>query len=287
MQKCRDRKPLRLWVIVGCVVLMMSGAAAGAEEGNGSFLVESLPLETPDASEQVETASPDMGLHVEVIRPTALPETNGLSILIYHTHTWEAFTQTPENPYVETEKWRTRDNSANMVAAGDALAASLTALGFEVVHDTTAFEPPDLSSSYQRSLAMLEERCDAGETYDLYIDLHRDAFASANAVQRTVNIGGVETARFMVLIGKGEAYKEKPDWEANYALAQRITDSLNGQHEGLGRAIGLKTGRYNQHIAPCSVLIECGSNYNTLEEVLNGIPYLAHAILAALTEPGI
>ena len=82
MQKCRDRKPLRFWVIVGCVVLMMSSAAAGAEEGNGSFLVESLPLETPDASEQVETASPDMGLHVEVIRPTALPETNGLSILI-------------------------------------------------------------------------------------------------------------------------------------------------------------------------------------------------------------
>ena len=273
----RGRRGLRCGVAL-LLLMMLCGLAAPAS-AEALFRVEPVPTETP-----TPTGAPDASLHVEVLRPTAVPATNGKRILIYHTHTWEAFTQTADDPYVETEKWRTRDNSANMIAVGDALTASLTSLGFEVVHDTTAFEPPNLAESYQRSLTMLEERLARGEAYDLYIDLHRDAFASATAVQRTVNIGGVETARFMVLVGKGEGYAQKPDWEANYAIAQSITDSLNGQHEGLCRSIALKTGRYNQHIAPCCVLIECGNNFNTLDEVLSGIPYLAHAILATLVE---
>ena len=129
---------------------------------------------------------------------------------------------------------------------------------------------------------MLEERLSRGETYDLYIDLHRDAIASASTIRRTVTLGGEETARFMVLVGKGEGYAQKPDWQSNYALAERITRSLNAQADGLSRDIKVKTGRFNQHIAPRCVLIECGNNYNTLEQVLNGIPYLAQAIADAL-----
>ena len=111
---------------------------------------------------------------------------------------------------------------------------------------------------------------------------------SLSANERTVTIGGQESARFMVLIGKGTGltgagYDVRPDWEANYAIAERITASLNEQADRLGRSICLRTGRFNQHIAPCSVLIECGSNHNTLQEVLTGVPYLAQAIADALS----
>ena len=89
----------------------------------------------------------------------------------------------------------------------------------------------------------------------------------------------------MVLIGKGTGagFDVKPDWEANLAIAEVITDSLNGQVDGLCRDIKIKTGRFNQHIAPRCVLIECGNNLNTLEQTLNGVPYLAQAIMDALT----
>ena len=97
-------------------------------------------------------------------------------VLIYHTHTWEAYEMTESASYVPTETWRTKDNAHNMVCVGRALAEELTARGFDVVHDTTAFEPPNLSASYQRSLKMLEARLDAGEQYDYLFDLHRDAF---------------------------------------------------------------------------------------------------------------
>ena len=84
-------------------------------------------------------------------------------VLIYHTHTYEAFEQTQDDKYQETEKWRTADSAHNMIRVGEELAALLRALGLEVIHDTTAFEPPVLSSAYTRSLSMLEKRAAAGE----------------------------------------------------------------------------------------------------------------------------
>ena len=204
-----------------------------------------------------------------------------------HTHTNEAYEQTQDDPYEETEKWRTADSAYNVVRVGEELAALLRGLGVEVVHDVTAFEPPNLSSAYTRSLEMLEERQAAGERYDLYIDLHRDAYAESQTGPNTVNAGGVEAARLMLLIGKGEGqtsegFDRRPDWEANLAIAREVTDDLNAQVDGLCRDVCIKTGRYNQHVAVGCVLVEAGNNRNTLEEVLAAMPYLADAILKAL-----
>ena len=272
-------------IAAAAIVLMLAATmnawqtdASAAAEGMTLFSVPSLSPEGPE-----ETAAP--GLPVFTVRAIK-PETSAAApkrILIYHTHTYEAFTQVEHAPYRETEKWRTADSSANMIAVGRALAASLEAMGYEVVHDVTPFEPPDLSSAYARSLTMLEERAANGESYDLYIDLHRDAFDDPNAIRRTVNISGIETARFMVLVGKGtgmtgSSSQQKPEWEKNLAIAKSITAALNAQQPQLCRDVCIRSGRFNQHIAPCCILIECGSNHNTLEEVLSGVPYLAHAI---------
>lgn len=251
-----------------------------------SVSAESTPV--PESATIVPSPQPDEPVHaaftVEVIRELDTAKLcAGKRVLIYHTHTWEAYEQSGE-VYQETEKWRTKDNAHNVVAVGEALAAGLRVLGAEVVHDTTAFEPPDLESAYTRSLAMLEARCDAGERYDLYIDLHRDALSSSSTIRRTVTIHGEEAARFMVLVGQGTTggYQEKPDWEKNLVYAQRITEALNAQCEGLARDVKIKTGRFNQHIADCCVLIECGVNTNTLDQVLTGIPYLVQAVAEAL-----
>ncbi len=268
--------------------------AAFAETGFTAEVIRetATPAPTPEpTSTETPTVTPaptaDTAFHVEVIRETASPHPwAGKRVLIYHTHTWEAYQQVPGAPYEETETWRTKDERCNMLAVGDALAAHLTALGLVVVHDRTAFEPPNLDGAYARSLAMLEGRIAAGETYDLYIDVHRDALSTQSTIRRTVTVGGVEMARFMVLVGKGTTggYDVKPDWEANLAIAHRITDSLERQVPGIARDVKIKTGRFNQHIAPCCVLLECGVNTNTLEQVLAGLPYLAQAIAEALAE---
>lgn len=210
-------------------------------------------------------------------------------VLIYHTHTYEAFEQSGEKRYRETEKWRTADSEHNMIRVGEELAALLRSLGIEATHDTTAFEPPVLSTAYTRSLDMLERRAAAGERYDLYIDLHRDAYTASYGGSNTVSIGGTEVAKLMMLIGKGEGvtgqgYDEKPDWKANLTIAQAITDDLNQQAPGLCRDVHIKSGRYNQHVAPACILVEAGNNKNTLAQVLAAMPYLADAIDRSLGE---
>ncbi len=246
--------------------------AADTKDADNAFSITATPE---------QTAVPDAAAFS--IRPLPQQQVQSAGrILIYHTHTYEAYQQ-GSVAYQETETWRTADERHNMIRVGEELAVLLRGLGYQVEHDTTAFEPPDLNSAYSRSLAMLEERARAGESYDLYIDLHRDAFVEGQAGENTVTAGGVKAARLMLLIGKGEGYgsagyDQKPDWEYNLSVAQTITDRLNAQLDGLCKTVRLKSGRFNQHVAKGCVLVEVGNNRNTLEEALAAMPYLADAI---------
>lgn len=269
---------------VTCLQGTLREANLWGEEAASAFAEN---LFAPPIEEPAPSPAQEDGFAIEVLG-VATPKP-AARVLIYHTHTYEAFAQTEDDRYQETEKWRTADPEHNVVRVGEELAGLLRGLGLEVVHDTTAFEPPVLSSAYARSLAMLKARAQAGERFDLYIDLHRDAYIASQKGPNTISAGGVDTARMMVLIGKGEGasaqgFDEKPDWEKNLALARTITDCANGQADGICREVSVKMGRYNQHVADCCILVEAGNNRNTLDEVLAAMPYLADAIYQALTE---
>ena len=86
---------------------------------------------------------------------------------------------------------------------------------------------------------------------------------------------------FVVGTGKGATgtgYGQMPDFDSNYALAERITNTLKGIDPGLTRDIRVKPGRYNQHISNQCLLVEVGHNANTFEQALNSVDYLAAAI---------
>lgn len=210
------------------------------------------------------------------------------TVLIYHTHTWEAYEMEAGAAYTPTETWRTKEEAHNMVRIGQELAKELTALGFAVTHDTTAFEPPNLSSAYTRSLAMLRRRLDAGETYDYILDVHRDAFSGLRNGANCAAKDGKEMAYVMLLVGKGtgetgSGFDERPDWPKNLALAQSITDAMNAQVPGVAREVKIKSGRFNQHVSTGALLIEVGNNKNTLREALAACPVIARGIAATHT----
>ena len=223
-----------------------------------------------------ESARDEAGFTLEVIAVGDARQTRK-RVFIYHTHTFEAYEQDAAEPYQPTERWRTADERYNMIRVGAELASQLRAAGLEVTHDTTDYETPRLSTAYSRSLKGVEKA--AREGYDLYLDLHRDSYAKGNG-PNTVTIDGFKTARLLILIGKGTGSNldEKPDWRANERTAQAISDALNERAEGLCRGVSLKSGRYNQHAASPSMLIEVGNNKNTLKEALNAMGPLARAI---------
>ena len=206
-------------------------------------------------------------------------------VLIYHTHTWEAYEMTESARYTPTETWRTKDDAHNMVRVGEELSRLLEERGFFVVHDQTDFEPPNLSSAYNRSLEMIKARLEAGETYDYILDIHRDAYSGdRNGDNCVTSVDGTRRAYVMMLVGKGTGstgagFDERPDWPKNLALAEEITEAMNALEPGVSRDVKIKTGRFNQHVSPSALLIEVGNNKNTLEEALAACPVVADALL--------
>lgn len=229
-----------------------------------------------DGAEVVQTtAAMQNGAQIRVIPdPTAPPQT-ATRVLIYHTHTHEAYAQTEDDPYEAIEAWRTEDAQHSVVRVGEALCALLREKGYQVIHDTTDHEQDDLSTAYVRSGETLNAYADP---FDLYIDLHRDAYSEG--LPRCLKNGDAEYAQLMLLVGRGDSYagNEAPDYEANLDFAQQLTQNINRKIDGLCRNVTVKKGRYNQQIGTPALLIEVGHNLNTLQQALNSIPALADSL---------
>ncbi|MDR0397007.1 MAG: stage II sporulation protein P [Oscillospiraceae bacterium] len=234
--------------------------------------------DSPEASEVV----PENDLRIDTI---IRKREGALRVLIYHTHTEEAYTPTPDYTYRTHGEWHTQNLSCSIARVGEELAFILSEeYGWEVAHETTDFEPPDFDTAYTRSLQGVAAYAERGETFDLYIDMHRDSYSNGFA-SNTVSIGDIEAARLRLLVGKGGDFSQKPDWERNLSLAQSVTDRLNAIAPDLAAPIYLSPrNRYNQHVSVNAVLIEVGNNRNTMEEALAVMPFLAEALDAVMSE---
>lgn len=253
-----------------------SGERAAAVAAFSFWRPPKMEFELPGENEHADLiVLEDAAVQEDHTQPVERPR-----VLIYHTHTHEAYAQTAADPYRETESWRTEDQTHSVVRVGEALAALLTDYGFDVVHDTADYEYPKLNTAYARSLDMLETK--RGETFNLCVDLHRDAWDKSMA--ECACIGSQRAAQLMMLIGNGGNFDIKPDYEANLAFAARLTDRINALCDGLCRPVMVKNGRYNQHLFTPSVLIEVGHNLNTLDEALTSMPVLAEALADLLKE---
>ncbi len=249
-------------------------------------------VNTGAGSDEEDVPVPD-DVIVEVVKPLEpdayVPVGLSPQVLIYHTHTHEAYSKQPDQDYVEAAKWRTTNNNYNIVKVGEALARELsTKFGIAVLQDKTDTEYPKLGTSYSRSLKTVKKTMETNKDLKILIDLHRDAY-NKGINPSTVTINGIKVARIMFVIGTGQGqtgvgFTEKPDWKKNLALANAIKDRLAAMDPNLVRETSVKTGRYNQHLSPGSILIEVGHNDNTLEEALNAVPFLAQAIAGAYND---
>lgn len=257
----------------------LEGLNQGSELNSASALDEAKPDGNASATE-LGLAGNAAAFTIEILpdpSPTPAP-TNGKRILIYHTHTHEAYAQVEEDPYEALETWRTLDGEHSVVRLGAALAEVLRGKGYEVIHDQTDHEQQDINSAYLRSLATLEGYAAGGQDFDLIIDLHRDAYVEG--LSPCYRLDGAEYAQLMLLVGRGDKYgdADKPDYEGNLAFAQRLTAAINAREDGLCRNVTVKQGRYNQHMFRRAILVEVGHNENTLAQALASIPVLGEAL---------
>lgn len=212
--------------------------------------------------------------------------TQGPEILIYHTHTQEAYRQIIGKEYIEVGKFRSTDDDYSVVAVGEVLQQELNEYGFSVLHDATNHEPPKLNTSYSRSIKTIEKYQRDYPTLSVFIDVHRDAYGDVESGKKDyVMVNGDECARVMFVVAVGEGFDDKSDYESNFTLALALTKQLESMQKGFTRPIRVRkrSHNYNQHVSDMCVLIEVGHNANSLDQAKNTAKYVALALSRVLS----
>jgi len=203
--------------------------------------------------------------------------TNKKNIIIYHTHTCESYTTSPDFEYEMTGNYRTTDLNYSVARVGTELTNYLQNKGFEVTHDTTYHDYPAYSGSYARSLATIQNIM-LDKDADIVIDLHRDAIGSSNEYAPSIKVNGNKVAQLMFVIGSDGGGLEHPNWNQNLKIAVKIQAKANEMYPGLFRPIIIRNSRYNQHVAKGACIIEVGATGNKLEECILSMQCLANVL---------
>ncbi len=200
-----------------------------------------------------------------------------VQILVYHTHSQEAYIDSTAG-----------DSSESIVGVGEHLCDILrTKYGFNVLHHTGEYDVESRDYAYSNAMAGLDKVLAENPSIEVMIDLHRD---QTNADTKLVTtIQDRPTARFMFF--NGLCYTNSlgtlenlpnPYVQDNLSFAFQMHLAAEEYYPGLTRRIYLKGYRYNLHFRPKSLLIELGSQTNTLEEAMNACDPLAHILAMVL-----
>lgn len=201
-------------------------------------------------------------------------------ILIYHTHSQEAFVDSIPG-----------DKSQTIVGVGDYLTEILTTqYGFNVIHHTGEYDVTngqlDRDPAYSKALPALEQILAENPSIECVIDLHRDGVAED--VRLVTEVNGQPTARIMWFNGTGRDENgvipglENPFLQTNLAFSLQLRLAAMSSYPGLTRVNYLKPMRYNQHLR-MSALIEVGAQTNTVSEAMNAMPVLADILNQVLS----
>ena len=204
-------------------------------------------------------------------------------ILIIHTHSSEAYTMDDFDVYTPSDNTRTQDTQYNVVRVGDVLTDALRNQGLEVIHDRAIYDYPSYTGSYTRAGEAINQYLTKYPSIALVIDLHRDAIGSGDVVYKTVaEDEDLPCAQTMFVVGTNAGGLEHPNWEQNLKLALYLQAAVHLQHPTLQRPVKLVKERYNQQLTTGSLILEVGSNGNTLAEALLAIEFFAEAAGPAL-----
>lgn len=194
------------------------------------------------------------------------------TVLIFHTHTTEQYQIIDRDFYSTDYTPRSEDSSRNMIRVGDAICSQLEEAGYSVIHDTNIYDKK-YNGAYDRSRAQIEKYLKKYPSIQIVLDIHRDAIELSNGtkIKPVVKVKGKKCAQIMIISGcqeNGNGISGFDDWRYNLVFAVQLQNKLESMFEGITRPLYFCPRKYNMDTSHCSLLIEMGSDANTLDEAV-------------------
>ncbi|WP_461816173.1 stage II sporulation protein P [Faecalimonas sp.] len=205
----------------------------------------------------------------------------GPKILLYHTHSQEAFADSIPG-----------DANTTVVGVGRYLAKLLNEkYGIETLHHEGIYDMKDgkidRTRAYERAKGNIQKILNDNPSIEMVIDLHRDGVGENTRLVTEVN--GKPAAKLMFFNGMSRTRTngkltvlQNPYIQDNLALSLQMKIEAEKRYPGLTRNIYLKGYRYNMHMKPKTLLIEGGAQTNTVAEIMNSMNYLAEILNAVV-----
>ena len=202
------------------------------------------------------------------------------SVLIMHTHTTESYTPSEKFRYTPTDTDRTTDKNFNMVKVGDEIEKVLKDNGIRVYHDETINDYPSYNGSYNRSGTNISNYINNDPSIKIVLDIHRDAIEGAGGekIKYTSSVEKETAASVMLVVGSNQSGLKHDNWKENMRFAVQLQKHIESLYPTLCRPINFRSQRFNQQLAPGGIIVEVGTNGNTLDEALLGANYFAKAL---------
>lgn len=241
---------------------------------NQFFIVDSQTTTNADQLNAAELLGEDLTIQKDAAKP---------QILLYHTHSQEAFADSKEGEVEDT-----------IIGVGNYLTELLTKnYGYQVIHVTEAFDMEsgelDRSAAYDYAGTYLETILEENPSIEVVIDLHRDGVPENRHLVTEIN--GKSTAQIMFYnglsytIARGSLdYLPNPYIQDNLAFSFQMEYQAAQYYPDFYRGIYLAGYRYNLHLRPRSVLVEAGAQTNTVQEVKNAMEPFADILNRVLQD---
>ena len=208
------------------------------------------------------------------------------AVLLFHTHTTEGYEILDRDWYACDTSSRTEDASRNIVRVGDAVASELEAAGITVIHDKTIHDR-QYNGSYDRSRATVQKHLKENPQIKVVIDIHRDAMQENDGtkIKAVREINGKKAAQIMIISGaEGCKITDFPNWRENLSFALKLHKVNEELTSGIMRPLMFCYRKYNMDETPYSLLVEFGSEANTLDEAVYSGHLFGRALAQLLNE---
>lgn len=230
--------------------------------------------EVQDAVEQPE---------VPAVEPETLPAVNADEnskifganrIVCYCTHSAESYIPDSGKAKLEGKRGLINNVAENLVQ--ETARQGLKAEFVNTIHDF-----PDYNKSYTNSRSTVNNILKGGPVLALF-DIHRDSIPGQNKGS-VININGRKAAQILIIVGTNER-KSHPNWRKNLDFAQRLYNASEKMYPGLIKGVRSQAGTYNQEYYDHALLLEFGSDCNSLEEARYASGLFSRVLVQVLKE---